>query len=221
MVDRRAAAALDAGDCGIFYPASRCSTSDTMAGGACACLRPTRSMRSLAILHALYLFSSACALRIGGGNPCASWPCLLDHLRRHTLVCVLAAGLAVHPLAPHAYAEVTSGVLRSQGAGIEVVRSGSIGSPVAGEVWALIDKYFLDRTFNGVDLKAEQIRLESLAPLTDEKALEESATLVRRLGDRYSRVLTPTQAIKLGKYDVTGVGLNLIISDSGMPASMC
>ena len=36
---------------------------------------------------------------------------------------------------------------------------------------------------------------------------------MRRLGDRFSRVLTPERAEKLGKYDVTGVGLNLIVSD--------
>ena len=38
---------------------------------------------------------------------------------------------------------------------------------------------------------------------------------MRRLGDRFSRVLTPEGAEKLGKYDVTGVGLNLIVSDVG------
>ena len=38
---------------------------------------------------------------------------------------------------------------------------------------------------------------------------------MRRLGDRFSRVLTPEGAEKLGKCDVTGVGLNLIVSDMG------
>ena len=36
---------------------------------------------------------------------------------------------------------------------------------------------------------------------------------MRRLGDRFSRVLTPEGAEKLGKHDVTGVGLNHIVSD--------
>ena len=92
----------------------------------------------------------------------------------------------------------------------------SEGSPVAREVVGLLDKYFLDRTFNGVDLKEAKRSLDAAGPLTDEQALEASTKIVKSLGDRYTRLLTPTQAKKLGKYDVTGVGINLIISDDGL-----
>lgn len=91
----------------------------------------------------------------------------------------------------------------------------SDGSPVAEEVWGLVDKYFLDRTFNGKDWQQTHEELRKMGPLSEEKALETSTNLVQQLGDRYSRVLTPTQAIKLSKYDVTGVGINLVIADSG------
>ena len=100
------------------------------------------------------------------------------------------------------------GVLSEQGVGVAAARAVS-GSPVAEEVWALLDKYFLDRTFNGVDLAAERLRLQQMAPLSETAALDESEALVRRLGDRFSRVLKPAQTAKLGKYDVTGVGINL------------
>jgi len=89
------------------------------------------------------------------------------------------------------------------------------GSPVAREVIGLIDKYFLDRSFNGVDLRQVREQLDDAGPLSDDQALEKSTKLVKSLGDRYTRVLTPTQAVKLGKYDVTGVGINLIIADDG------
>ena len=89
------------------------------------------------------------------------------------------------------------------------------GSPIASEVLTLLDKYYLDRTFNGFDLKAARAQLNSRGPLTEDEALEASTKWVKQLGDRYSRVLSPTQATKLGKYDVTGVGINLIISDDG------
>jgi len=88
------------------------------------------------------------------------------------------------------------------------------GSPVAREVIGLVEKYFLDRSFNGVDLKGVAARLDS-QELTDEQALDESVKLIGSLGDRYTRVLPPAQASKLGKYDVTGVGINLVIADSG------
>ena len=64
-------------------------------------------------------------------------------------------------------------------------------------------------------MKELRKQLDEGGPLTDEQALETSTKVVKALGDRYSRVLTPTQAIKLGKYDVTGVGINLIIGDDG------
>ena len=91
----------------------------------------------------------------------------------------------------------------------------STGSPIATEVVDLLDKYFLDRTFGGVDIKKVKAQLEKAGPLTEEQALEASTKVVKSLGDRYSRVLSPSKATKLGKYDVTGVGMNLVISDDG------
>lgn len=88
-------------------------------------------------------------------------------------------------------------------------------SPVAREVIGLVQKYYLDRTFNGVDLDKLSTQLDERGPLTESQALEASDKLVKSLGDRYSRVLTPIQAGKLGKYDVTGVGINLVIADNG------
>ena len=38
---------------------------------------------------------------------------------------------------------------------------------------------------------------------------------MKRLGDRYTRILPPVTSSKLNKYDVTGVGLNLVIQDTG------
>ena len=89
------------------------------------------------------------------------------------------------------------------------------GSPVAEEVWSLIDKYFLDRTFNGIDWPAVHRQIEARSPMSEAEAVDEAERLVKRLGDRYSRVVGAAQAAKLNKYDVTGVGLNLIIAESG------
>ena len=88
-------------------------------------------------------------------------------------------------------------------------------SPVADETWSLLDKYYLDRSFGGLNWPAERQRLRSLEPMTDERAFDEADRLVARLGDKYSRILPPSGAAKLNKFDVTGVGLNLIISDTG------
>ena len=87
-------------------------------------------------------------------------------------------------------------------------------SPIYEEVAALVDKYYLDRTFNGVDFKGARERVGSRT-MSESEALAEATSLVKSLGDKYSRVLTPSQAYKLNKYDVTGVGINLIINDAG------
>ena len=97
----------------------------------------------------------------------------------------------------------------------QIVHAEDLGSPVAKEVVGLIDKYYLDRSFNGVDLGRIREQLDQSGPLTESQALELSEKFVKSLGDRYSRVLTPLQAAKLGKYDVTGVGINLVIADNG------
>ena len=133
------------------------------------------------------------------------WSAILRRAGRDAITCALAASLATGGLRA-VHADV--GVLSEQGVGVAAARAVS-GSPVAEEVWALLDKYFLDRTFNGVDLAAERLRLQQMAPLSETAALDESEALVRRLGDRFSRVLKPAQTAKLGKYDVTGVGINL------------
>lgn len=121
---------------------------------------------------------------------------------RSAVASILCVSLSAPPLASLAATDMP-GATTSSG-----------GSPVAREVVGLVDKYFLDRTFNGVDLRAKAAQLDSRV-LTDDEALDESAKLVGSLGDRYSRVVTPAQASKLGKYDVTGVGINLVIADSG------
>jgi len=162
----------------------------------------------------LGLLATGDALHVGGKGPTASaWSALFSDASRKVAACALAATLVVSPLHPSAFADGSS--VGGQSAGVDVARPAVLGSPVAEEVWALLDKYFLDRSFNGVNFKAEHVRLQQLAPLTEAAALDESESLVRRLGDRYSRVLAPQKAGKLGKYDVTGVGLNLIISDAG------
>ena len=78
-----------------------------------------------------------------------------------------------------------------------MVSDTAANSPVAEEVWALVDKYFLDRTFGGQDWPATREQIRKMSPLTDADALDESTKIVKKLGDRYSRVLTPTQAVKL------------------------
>ena len=177
-----------------------------------------------------------------------------------SLVCAPGALLALDPAPPTTLAPLPPAA-----------------SPIYEEVAALVDKYYLDRTFNGVDFKGAREVVGSRS-MSESEALAEATSLVKSLGDKYSRVLTPSQAppyptlphpappyptqtppkphrtptlphrnptqtppkprpnptqtppyptlphptpptpsqaYKLNKYDVTGVGINLIINDAG------
>ena len=63
------------------------------------------------------------------------------------------------------------------------------GSPVVEEVWSLIDKYFLDRTFNGIDWPDVHRQIQAKSPLSEAEAVDEAERLVKRVGDKYSRVV--------------------------------
>jgi len=91
------------------------------------------------------------------------------------------------------------------------------GSQVMREVVDLLDKYYLDRTFNGVDLKKVRQELDSGNAMLDQDALDKSVKLVQSLGDAYTRILLPGEFKRspLAKMDRTGVGINFVQSENG------
>ena len=77
------------------------------------------------------------------------------------------------------------------------------------EVWALIDKYFVDRSFNGQDWTQTRSAYKSrLSSNTDEMAVVKE--MVKSLGDKYSRLLDVQQYAAIQKYDLIGVGVTLM-----------
>jgi len=137
---------------------------------------------------------------------------VLSSLGRHAVACALCTSLLTSPGSTPSAIAVDRPSLSTTSA---VAATATEDSPLLEEVWALLDKYYLDRTFNGMDWRKAHEQLQASRPYTEDQALEAAKKLVSSLGDRYSRVLPPLQAAKLGKYDVTGVGINLIISDAG------
>lgn len=86
---------------------------------------------------------------------------------------------------------------------------------IVDEVLTLVQTYFIDPGFHGVDwdrvrdaLMSKPLRSKSETYITLRKALGE-------LGDKYTRVLTPQDMQKLRKYDVSGVGLLLTANAKG------
>ena len=81
------------------------------------------------------------------------------------------------------------------------------------EVWTLIDKYYIDRTYGGNqdwNKVREKYKLLFRRASTDEARFKLLTEMVASLGDKYSRLLDPSQYAAIQKYDLIGVGVTLM-----------
>jgi len=108
---------------------------------------------------------------------------------------------------PPAYAEEGSDSLSSQA---------RYKSTVLDEVWTLIDKYYLDKSFNGQDWNnvrntyESKIVLDKDGTYNDEDVMKLATTMVKSLGDKYSRILDRDAYSRIQKFDLIGVGATLM-----------
>jgi len=86
-------------------------------------------------------------------------------------------------------------------------------SPVD-EVWTLIDKYYIDKSFNGQDwnkVKEKYKHLDRGSSKSDpNNGMKLTQEMVRTLGDKYSRLLDREQYAAIQKFDLIGVGVTLM-----------
>jgi len=85
-------------------------------------------------------------------------------------------------------------------------------SSVVEEVWTLIDKYFIDRTFGNQDWNKVHEKYKYLITKANsgEARFKLVSEMVASLGDKYSRILDPQQYAAIQKYDLIGVGVTLM-----------
>lgn len=85
------------------------------------------------------------------------------------------------------------------------------------EAWTLVDKYYVNKASNQgwgrvrdtYRPRFEQLARRSASPEEQLKVVEE---MVATLGDKYSRILTPSQYSDIQKFDLLGVGVTLMPS---------
>ncbi len=90
---------------------------------------------------------------------------------------------------------------------------GEFASSVIDEVWTLLEKYYIDRTFNSQDWKAVRKKVESQGQkvgFDDNKSMKIANDMVQSLGDRYTRMLDKEQYTAIQKFDLIGVGVTLM-----------
>jgi hypothetical protein len=86
---------------------------------------------------------------------------------------------------------------------------------VVAEAWRLVDNSFLDRTFNGQDwfqLRQEYVKQKYKSPEDAHDAIE---TMVSKLGDKYTRYLSPSKyqsLVDTATGTLAGVGIEITVN---------
>ncbi|OEU14851.1 ClpP/crotonase, partial [Fragilariopsis cylindrus CCMP1102] len=84
---------------------------------------------------------------------------------------------------------------------------------VVEEVWNLIDKYYIDRSFNNLnwkDVRRDVLGKAEKSNFENEKSMKLIYEMVGSLNDKYTRVLDIDQYAAIQKYDLIGVGVTLM-----------
>ena len=83
---------------------------------------------------------------------------------------------------------------------------------VVDEVWTLVDKYYIDRTYGGQNWKVVRDKYIPLSVKAnnDDTRFKLASEMVATLNDKYSRMLTRDQYSAIQKYDLIGVGVTLM-----------
>ncbi|KAL3938717.1 MAG: hypothetical protein SGBAC_006430 [Bacillariaceae sp.] len=84
-------------------------------------------------------------------------------------------------------------------------------SSIIDEVWNLINKYYIDRSFGGQDWNAaKQKYVDGNLKVDNDKAMKLTNEMVQTLGDKYTRMLDNQQYAAIQKFDLIGVGVTLM-----------
>lgn len=91
--------------------------------------------------------------------------------------------------------------------------TGEFSSSVIDEVWNLLNKYYIERTFNSQDWNTVRAKVEAKGEKVrydDNKSMKIVTEMVQSLGDKYTRILDKEQYTAIQKFDLIGVGVALM-----------
>lgn len=150
--------------------------------------------------HGMHLRSAFAGYGVQHINP-------LNILARTAAAAALCATIATHAACPvHATAAIPPTVLPVPQIDAE--------HALVEETWGLVNRYFLDGDFHGVDWDSVHAKLSS-TPLPSRRATYRALrSALSELKDPYTRLLSPQDMEALRKYDVSGVGLLLTAGGS-------
>jgi len=82
---------------------------------------------------------------------------------------------------------------------------------VLDQVWDFVDKYYIDRTFNGEDWsQVQKTYLSKLKSNDNDETMILAEKMVSLLGDKYTRILDKESYARMQKFDLIGVGATLM-----------
>lgn len=83
-------------------------------------------------------------------------------------------------------------------------------STIIDEAWTLVNKYYIDNTFNNQDWNEvrdkyeSRLKVEKDGTYDDEEAMKLTTAMMKSLGDKYSRVLDRAGYSRIQKFDLIG-----------------
>lgn len=89
---------------------------------------------------------------------------------------------------------------------------------LAAETWRAVDEIYIDRTFNGQDWFRMRQEVVKKNYKSDEELFENLKSMLAKLGDKYTRFLTPAQYAALfnsAAGELTGIGAELVTGPTG------
>jgi carboxyl-terminal processing protease len=120
---------------------------------------------------------------------------------------VAPAGAAIEPLvASHEESIVVPSSSPALASSSQTVAQVAQATSAVDEVWTLINKYYIDRTYAGQDWPIIKDKYDALLQKSPDQEVKLVTDMVASLGDRYTRVLDAAQYASIQKYDLIGVG---------------
>lgn len=85
--------------------------------------------------------------------------------------------------------------------------------PLVEETWALLKKYYIDRTFNKQDW--DTVRIKANRQASKQGGFKAASDMANSLGDKYTRLVDADKYTQLSRFDLIGAGVLLAPDDEG------
>lgn len=122
-----------------------------------------------------------------------------------------------------AFLTITCGIDLFAFRGIAKAQEWTDRNRLAAETWRAVDDLYIDRTFGGIDWYKLRQQVVKKSYKSDDELFKTLQEMVAKLGDKYTRYLSPVQyeaLLNSAKGELIGIGVELVTADAGVGGTM-